>query len=224
MANNVEGIYMPELILYDFIKTVQKIFKEDFNENLDKNDTLLNHLFKNDRNGVNISLESYEYLKQAERILITKGFDVNIGYNTEVSKMGCVHILLPSESSQPTGIGGNDGYQDELEFLNGFSPVFSQSFGTTYNLLISSENSLEVLMIYNFLKASFLSMHEHLELYGFQNLKMSGNDIQMQQDLVPTNIYHRSLTISFDYEMIIPNFYKTKLANDFKINKYYFNT
>lgn len=217
MANNIEGIYMPELIIYNFIKTIQKILKKDFEENLDKSKTLLNSLFEKDRDEKKLQLETYDHLKQAEKILISKGFAVNLGYNTEVSKMGCVHILLPSENSQPTGIGGNDGYQEDLEFDDSFSPIFSQSFSTTYNLLISSENSLEVLMIYNFLKASFLSLHEHLELYGFQNLKMGGNDIQMQQDLVPTNIYHRSLTISFDYEMIIPSFYKTKLAKDFKL-------
>ena len=135
---------------------------------------------------------------------------------------GVVPITLESgedflESHVPYVFKSDSEGQEDLDFEDFFSPVFSQSFSTTYNLLISSENSLEVLMIYNFLKASFLSLHEHLELYGFQNLKMGGNDIQMQQDLVPTNIYHRSLTISFDYEMIIPSFYKTKLAKDFKL-------
>ena len=49
MANNIEGIYMPELIIYNFIKTIQKILKKDFEENLDKSKTLLNSLFEKDR-------------------------------------------------------------------------------------------------------------------------------------------------------------------------------
>jgi hypothetical protein len=220
MADNFEGIHMPELIIYEFLKTIQKIVKNDYDSSVDKNDSILSLLFKNDRQGKNIALETFDYFSQAERIIIKDGFQVNIGYNSEVSKaMGCVHILMPTESSDAIGIGGNEGYQDNIidSSNSNFTPVFEQNFNTSYNLLISSLNSLEVVVIYNFLKACFLSLHDHLELYGLQNLKMSGSDIQMQSDLVPTQIYHRSLTLSFSYEMIIPKLYKTKIAKDFKL-------
>lgn len=218
MANNLEGIHMPELVIYNFLNTVQKIMKDDWESNVNKDNTLLANLFKKDRDGKDIEIETYNYFEQAQRIIIKSGLQINLGYNSEVSKMGCVHILLPSESSDAVGIGGDEGYQGYKEEVNGeFSPIFTQRFNTTYNLLISSENALEVVVIYHFLKACFLSMHDNLELYGFQNLKMSGNDITMQTDLVPTHIFHRSLTLSFGYEMIIPKLYKQKLASAFKL-------
>lgn len=227
MENKMTGINMPELVLYEFCKMVQRIVIEDFHAHEDETKTMLYYLFGKDLLENDIKLETFNYFDQAKQIIIYDKFNVGIGYNSELAEMGCIHILLPSETSDGSPIGGNENYQDYLEEteevdegedeLVHVTPVFTRSFDSSYSLLISSKNSLQAVVIYQFMKACFISLHEHLELYGLQNIKIGGSDISMDSAFIPTSVYHRSLTLGFSYEVSIARMFKEKLAKNFKL-------
>jgi len=217
MANNGEAVLMPEIVLYNTLKSFFKIIKDDFSEQTEQEDTLLYKIFAKDNCDNDVKFENFNYLEQAIQTFVNKTPEVNLGYNMEVSAMGCVHILLPQETGKPMAIGADENYQPNI--INSeeteYRAVFTQSFSSTYNLMISSENTFEVILIYNLMKAGLISLNAHLGLSGLQNPRIGGSDVTMQNDLIPPHIFHRSLTINFDYEVNVPNFFSRKIIKDF---------
>lgn len=213
------GMKMPEVLLYDTLNGIMKIIKEDWANN-PKEETMLSHFFNLDENERPIKWESFNFFEQAEELFINQSVNIFMGYNMEAAKTGCIHILLPSESGKPLSIGADEGSEDPVVTFDGMEneyqqAVFSNKFDANYQLLITSENTLEVILIYNFLKAVMLSLNPHLELAGLRDMKMGGQDINMQTDLVPTHIFHRAFTMTFWYEVFVPSVFRKRLIKNF---------
>lgn len=219
MASNTYGILMPEMVIYKTLKAIFSTIKADFAENPEE-ETMLYRFFKKDENGNDIKWETFNHYDQAKDIFINKDTEIHLGYNLEVAGMGCVHILLPSETGSPLGIGADENYQDPITTTDGMAneyrqAVFTKKFDSTYQLMITSENTLEVLLIYNFIKACFISLNAHLELAGLRNPRFGGNDVNIQSDKVPTHIFHRSFSLNFFYEVHVPELFRNRLIKDF---------
>lgn len=214
-----EAIIIPEAIIYKTLKTIFNLVKDDFDQNT-LEDTMLYSLFGVDSNGDRIKFESFDYLNQAIETFVKKSPQVNLGYNLEVASMGCIHILLPAENGSALGLGADENYQpyDSNEDATSFREVFTQKYDSTYNLLISSENSFEVILIYNLLKSSLLALNYHLELSGLRLPKISGQDVNLDSSKVPTHIFHRSVLLNFSYELNVPNFFFTGLVKNFIVS------
>lgn len=221
MENNEnEGILMPEIIIYKTLISVFDIIKKDFVESSDVTKTILFDYFGKDGNGDVMKFEQFDYFKQAVATFVNKKVNVNIGYSLETAEMGCVHILLPNETGRPMGIGADENYQPYLKEYepNGsgsYRARYNEMFDSTYNLMITSTNTFEVILIYNLIKGAFISLNAHLELAGLRLPKLAGQDIQLQSDLVPSHIFHRSLMLSFVYELIVPDFFSRKIISNF---------
>lgn len=214
-----EGIIMPELLIYNTVKSILNLIKIDYEERGDL-DSLLFHYFgvDNSTERKEMEWETFNYFEQAKQLFLNKNIEVNLGYNMSVSEIPCIHIILPSESGKPLGLGADEnyvGYNDG----NGSQPVpvYTETFNATYNLIITSPNSLEVILIYNLLRASLISTYYHLELGGLRLPRISGQDINLQGDLTPTHIFHRGLGISFDYEVIVPDIIRKRIVKGMKI-------
>ena len=213
-----EGIVMPELILYRIVKSIFSLVKTDFTERGEMDSMLFHYFGKDSFEGEEMEWETFNYFEQSKELFLRKEIQVNLGYNLSVSEIPNIHIMLPSESGKPLGIGADEnyvGYNDGFE--NQPVAVFSEMFSATYNLIITSPNSLEVILIYNLLRAAMISTNYHLELAGLRLPRISGQDIQMQSDLTPTHIFHRGLGISFDYEIIVPDVLRKRIVKGMEI-------
>ena len=213
------AILMPEIVLYNTINSILDIVRSDFNNN-QLQDTILFHYFGKTECGDNVNWETFNYLEQAKELFVNKNkIQVNLGYNMSVSDIACIHIMLPSETGQPLGIGADENYigYQENKHSDTMQAIFTEMFDATYNLIITSESTMEVLLIYNFLKASFISLYTHIELSGLRLPKISGQDIQLQNDLVPPHIFHRSLGLNFKYEVHVPDILRKRMIKDFNI-------
>jgi hypothetical protein len=220
MDNNVSAVLMPEVVIYNTLKSIFQIVKQDFQEN-EEQETILYHFFGKDENKNNVEWETFNYFEQAKELFLKREIEVNMGYNMENSGQGVVHILLPEESGRDFGIGADENYQpnvfNEGYSQNSYKPQYNNVYDANYNLMITSENTLEVLLIYNFIKASFISLYYHLELSGLRLPKFGGRDVQVQSDLVPTHIFHRSFNLSFMYEVYVPDFFSKNIIKNFKV-------
>lgn len=218
MYNN-KGVLMPENIIYKSLESMFKVIKLNWASKTNKDDTLLSAFFKKDVNDNDIVFNSLNYYEQAIKLFIEKNIQINMGYNMEVANIPSVHILLPNESGKPFGIGADEGYVDnnyETEGDNEFvTPVFTSSFDSTYQIMVTSTNIFEVLLIYNLMKIGILSLYEHLEFSGLRNIKIGGQDVNFQSDLLPTHIFHRTLSLSFFYEMSAPSFFREQVIKEF---------
>lgn len=77
-------------------------------------------------------------------------------------------------------------------------------FSSNYQIMITSDNSSEVNIIYHIYKSLLIALVPHLSLKGLLNPKLSGNDIVFQDDQMPMGIFHKVLNLSFDYELVVP--------------------
>ena len=207
---------VPEIIIFNTVNQFLDLITADFNANLSTpNCSLLYKMFYKDDNGDVMITEDYSYLEQAQSIILRtdespRKVSINIGYNVDKAAAPTIHILLPAQNNgkfETLGQGETDVYQD----TNCSTTLFRDKKTThnaTYNLMITSENVNEVLILYYLLLDMFVVLNDHFGLSGLLDLKAMGQDVTVQSDLVPQNIYHRNLAINFDYETV-----STFLAN-----------
>lgn len=202
------GLLMPEVVLYDLLSNIIKVLRTDMETNANTEEkSLLYRIMGLNEQGSALRLSHYHFFKQARKILLTKdNLKVYYGYNLSTTTGVDICILLPQENGK-TAIGADDGYletvetEDEEDYRQNYNV---QTFESTYQLMITSNNSLEVLTVYTLLKSALLMLIDQLELYGFRNPKFSGQDIVMQDDLTPVPLFHKVLNIEFTYEHVVP--------------------
>lgn len=219
----MSGILLPEIVIYNTLETIVKLLREDLQEHVsDDKETILYKLLGVDEEGKPIKMNLYNYFKQAKKMILTPdSLSVNFGYNQQVAKIISMHILLPSEQGSST-IGEDEGYiEDDIVDDNGVKTetqqYFTQMYDCTYQIMITSNNSSEVNVVYNILKSMLLMLVPHLELMGIRIPSLSGNDIMMQDDLSPVPIFHKVINISFKYEHNVPQLVKQEVAKKFYI-------
>lgn len=219
---------IPEVILYRNILIFQKLVTDDWNDLPDneKDKSILYSLFKHDDNGDVLELDKYDYYTQAVSMIVAKDIEnarhleVGIGYNMQRLAVPTIHVLLPSEAKgRFDSIGTSEGEPASVydPARLAFIITKSKTFATTYHLMITSDNSSEVLTIYYWLRAMFIMFSEHVSLQGLLNMQFSGQDIQMNQDITPPNIFHRNLSVAFDFESHIKMAVPATLVNKYKV-------
>lgn len=199
---------VPEVILYNFLKAIIAVVNDDYNAATNKNESILGLFFETDDYENPIVINTFNFFNSAVGILIknvdsVRKLTINLGYNLERLATPTIHILLPTENPGGfTGIGQGEGYsQEDFDPITGISSLtHTSTYNATYNLMITSDNSTEVLVIYNFLKGMFEMFYQQLELMGLRLSEQSGADIQFDSSFVPPNIFHRNFILNFKYE------------------------
>ncbi len=213
------AIVIPEIIVEQCLTSLIDFVKKDYKSKKNFKQSYLYKIFGDQ----NVSYK-FDFFKEAVNIIIgnasqkRKGLDVYIGYNLERAANPSIHITIPSDRlSQSNGIGFDEGLQDsEFEEDDKWEDKsLERDFECTYNLIITSDNMNEVILIYHLLRALIIGGYEHLEHSGLQNLKFSGQDLQFQSDLVPANIFHKNLSIEFKYDVVVFN-----INNELRIQKF----
>nr|DAO60321.1 MAG TPA: Baseplate hub assembly protein [Caudoviricetes sp.] len=201
----MSGILTPEIIIYNTLEKIIAFIRSDlkkYNDELEK--SWLYKLLGLDEDNVPIKMNRYKYFDQAKKVFESEqNLNVSFGYNPEVAKYLSLHIILPSEQTAVVTIGEDEGYQTEM--INGMTQEkLSQSFNSTYQIMISGTNSSEINLVYNVLKSTLIALVPHLSLKGLLNPTISGNDIVFKDDIMPSGIFHRVLNITFMYELVVP--------------------
>lgn len=199
------GIIIPEVIIYQTLESITKYIREDLSRNEeDETKTFLYRLLGVDEDKNPIKMNRYNYFQQAKKIFQNlQNLTVNIGYNFEVAKLISFHIILPSEQASSIPIGEDEGYRTEEE--DGVTQLkFCQMFSSNYQIMITSDNSSEVNLVYHVYKSLLIALVPHLSTRGLLNPKLSGNDIVFQDDAMPMGIFHKVLNLSFEYELVVP--------------------
>lgn len=123
-------------------------------------------------------------------------------FNQNRAGLPTIHIVLPGEMpGGDLGLGFDRG--ESLGNCDSELVVKTQSriFTAKYGIVFTSQNTLETIIMYNLFKSFFIGNDSLLHLNGISNVKISGNDIILEQDLIPANIYSRTLNIEFIYEV-----------------------
>ena len=200
----MESIIMPEVIIYNALESIISCVRKDLSENKKDSDTMLYKLLGENIDGKPMQMNRWNFFKQAKSIFKDEqNLSVNFGYNFEVAKIISLHIILPSEEAAESPLGQDEGYGDEYEDEK-ITRFFTQNFRSNYQIMITSNNSSEVLTVYHTLKAMLLMIFPHLEIMGLRLNKISGNDVLFRDEMMPNGIFHKVLNLSFNYELKVP--------------------
>lgn len=90
-------------------------------------------------------------------------------------------------------------------------PVFTRRYTSAYNIVITGDNSNEVILIYRVLNCILTSLIPQLSFEGFQNVSLGGQDVQLYRDVVPKNFYMRALTMKLEFETSVPAIFGTPI-------------
>ena len=208
----MSSIIIPENIIYNALESVIKYVRRDLEENSKSEEkSMLYRLLGENIDGKPLSMNRWNFFKQAKKIFLDKNnLSVNFGYNMEVAKIISLHIILPSEQAAESAIGQDEGYGDEDE--NDLESLyFTQNFTSNYQVMITSNNSSEVMTVYHILKSLLLMIVPHLEIMGLRLNKFSGNDIMFRDEYMPNGIFHKVLNINFNYELKVPQLWKREI-------------
>ena len=200
----MESIIMPEIVIYNALEEIIKYVRRDLSESDKDENTILYRLLGKDSEDKPLKMNRWNFFKQAKSIFKNEqNLSVNFGYNFEVAKIISLHIILPSEEAAESAIGQDEGYNDILD-ENGLTRFFTQNFRSNYQIMITSNNSSEVLTVYHILKSMLLIIFPHLEIMGLRLNKLSGNDVLFRDEMMPNGIFHKVLNLNFNYELKVP--------------------
>ena len=215
-----QGILLPEFVIHKTLVAIVEMLRADLAEHAaDDTQSLLYKILGTDEQGKPLQLNLYNVFKQAKKIIQTKNnLSVNFGYNQEVAQIISLHILLPSEQGK-MAIGADEGYLSD-DIVEGGEKTrvqnyYTQMYDATYQIMITSNNSAEVNVVYNILKSMLLMLVPQLELMGLRLPTLSGNDVVMQDDLVPVPLFHKVINLSFTYEHNVPQMVQQLVAKNF---------
>lgn len=189
-----------------------------------KVNNVLYDLFNQDDNGDIMAIDTFNYYQQSIAILTKQNtaarqLEIYQGYNQQRAGLPTIHVLLPHEGKGSQNSLG-DGVMDTTTTFNTSTNMVSitkeKSFSPTYSLMITSSNMSEVVLIYYFLRSMFIMFDEHFEIKGLRNVTFAGADINFQPDL-PPGIFHRNLSISFDYLIGVKVSFPSSINQGFSI-------
>lgn len=201
----------PEIILFNTFKAVIKAVRDDYAANVADNTKSLLYqvLYNNSATTNDGKIQRYNLFEQAVKVFITteddlRHLDVNLFFNAKRASIPTLHITLPSEQEKNNSLGIGEGINEPLYIPDTTTPTaykrtFNRRFTATTNLVITSDNTNEIVLIYHFIRSLIISLMEGLSLTGLENLKLSGGDININTDLVPQGIYSRVIGISYEY-------------------------
>lgn len=216
-------VIIPEFILFEIVNNALKYLRKDYNDAQNKDDSYLHKiLFGN-------SIERYDLTQQAKQVFIDNDeanqrfLEVHLMFNMKREGLPTIHITLPSEQTQSggNGLGTDEGYKDylitdseynddELVKQGNITPVYTRRYQSTYNIVITSDNSNEVILIYHTLRSILTSLIPSIHLSGLQNIAFGGQDVQLLNG-VPNQMYVRSLSATLQYETSVPNIFPSPL-------------
>ena len=214
------ALFIPEIVVFRIVEAAFNLAKRDWEANsATEEKTVLYKLFYGQK------YELWDYYEQAKSLFLRKMGDAReiktrMFFDVSRASIPTVHITLPGETSQynSLGIGQGDNASEFDDVREEVTPTLSRNYKTTFHIIITSDNTIETLLIYHFLKNIITSMLDHVQFEGIQNPILSGNDIRIDSSIVPGHIFARALALDFFYETVTPRYFSSKVISDVIFN------
>lgn len=203
----IESLIVPEKIVQEVLESAINYIRNDYNNAANKQDSWLYLLFQNTKWASDISMFNtiVEVLNgdadNKKRLEVKLFFDVNR------AKEPTIHITLPNED--PAELFAGQGEEDNGYWFNDgtneFKPNYQYAQSTRFDIGITGNNPLEVILIYHLTKAILLASRSHFELSGMRDIGIGGGDITLNSTFEPQDIFIRVVNFSFKYDFHIPS-------------------
>jgi len=122
-----------------------------------------------------------------------------------------VTLLVDEESlHKKNSVGQGQGDYSSVELSTGdLKATYSKRYSSSFQILVSSDNVTEVLIIEAVLKAGLVSIFETFSDSCLQNPRIETSAINLDSDAI--NASYRSISVSFFYDLVTPSIYSDKI-------------
>lgn len=198
------AIFVPELIFYNLLNGLMKEIKDNYVNTQDKTKTHLYRFWGGLKDG------KYDYYENAVN-LFARGEEnprhvkTSLAFNRELAKMPTIHVTMPQDQTGENSIGVQENWEKDIidQGQGVVLPSHERRFDANTFLICTSDNNREVLLMYHTLRAMIISAWNSLEVSGIQNIKLSGQEVRMDSELVPPHIFMRGIGISHSYDVTV---------------------
>lgn len=213
-------VRVPEFIICETLTAVLKTLRLDYEGASDKTKTILYYLCSG------LRFQRYNYWEQSQTVFLRKPneprfLEVDLMFNMDRDGAPTIHVTTPGEN-QPqnqNAVGIDEGYFEhvvlELDSGSRRHSVFTRRHQATYDIVITSDNSNEVVMIYHIVRALLTSVTHHLSLKGLENINFSGQDLTPYMEMMPKNMYARAIRLALSYETSTVSLNNYPIIEDF---------
>lgn len=148
--------------------------------------------------------EKYDYFNQLNTIVSTtreqpRFLNVDLMFNMATSKMPNIFVTTPAEHHSQAGIGLDTNFVGQINYNTGFAETYTKRFDATYDVVIVSDNSNEVIAIYHLVKALIISLESHLSFNRLENIRIGGQDLSPYTDVAPKNVFLKAIRLTLSY-------------------------
>jgi hypothetical protein len=168
--------------------------------------------------------EGIDYLHQAVGIFTrtdadTRKLETRLMFDPDRATLPTIHVREPGKSKgKQDGIGNID---EELyaNLDGGFSETRRRSFESQYELMITSANRHEVLIIEEVLLALLIGAQDSFTIQEpFCTMSFSVKELIANNELVPTPLFIKSIGLNLSYDKKYPD-----ISNNVLLNKILFD-
>jgi len=199
-----QKIFIPELRIHRIVSLIIEAIREDLIKSPIE-ETFLFQVLQDSK------ADGYELYEQMKEVFLRKRndsryLDVRLFFDAKRAEIPTIHVNLPQETKGEDGLGSDEGFAPTLFDDNKLEYVrqYNRRFNANYQVLITSNNSLEVIGLYHILRAAIIANLGSLETLGFTNLSLGGGDLQLNPDIIPVTVFVRGINFNFGYEVTAP--------------------
>ena len=192
---------IPEYILHSQVSQVISFIRKDLKTN---SNTLNKSVFFQITDGM--IFEGLNFWEQSKGIFENdeesgRFLKADLIYNATKDTPPNIYINCPSEvvMGGGNGMGVDEGYSEK---------VLTRRYSATYDIVINSDNSNEVIILYHILRSLLVSLTNHLSTLGLENISISGQDLMPNQEVQSQQrgFYMKVIRMHLEYESSALNF------------------
>lgn len=177
---------------------------QDYLSKEDKEDTWLYKVFNSmQTSNFKIYDQIVDLLTRTKRH--SRKLETRLMFDPSRAELPTIHIHMPQENP----VGGNYismGARDSDTVgvgEDGFSYIYEKEFSSSYDIIVTSNNRMEVLILYEFLKRVFIAGADTL-IEQFTNFNFSGKELLYDSTLMP-DVFFRAFTVRTEEDVKVPS-------------------
>lgn len=227
--SNNEFMLIPDAAIFTLLTTAFDFLRKDFENQIDEKQSYLYYLTNN------ISMQRVDVFKESKSIFLNNDptsrerLTVNLGWPQTMREGVNVTITNPGEQYAQNVLSVDESPYIVEEFIynnndpenetNHYRHSYGRRYQANFKIIITGLGTNEILVVYNVIKSILISFDGtgHLNYMGFQNVKISGQDMEIRSDIVKHK-WAKSLNLTFDYEFKVPDTNRLNYWNGIMFN------